>query len=628
MGKKNKKKKNKGGGNKKQQTKKLDTTTDNIAAKSKNEVVVSDQPAKEGTDISVEEKINIDEVKDVTTIEEEESVVVDDTHIIIKEDTVKDTDNDNSTPPTTDEGEVAVDEIKTEPPLEESTTEDITTDTSIDKDRKDVAQDEAGETKEPVVEVNVMDLHGDIDDANNKAESPVIDKTVDSIDSNNKEESSNNADEVNTTTNTVAIDEDTKKDDIVSDKEEIVETVNTVSSVKETDKVKSTDTTLSNNIKTEEEDTKAAEAEQADKEKEESTNPESTKEEEQEVAPTMPSPGIANKNNKILTPYDSFSDGDNSSNKNLRTLSSIGTMEEVDLDSSLTPSVATTINEPSAPLVKAYNGTLSGISPSTESSLSFTFADSNESEAFVFLTSSLRETLGDDAKGVSNNTLSRYIRYKPDVQRAADRFRARRSFRKENAYVYDDKPLLLSQDPKLTHLIQNGFVVAPEELHAKDQSQVMIIRGGKCDVGTAPHFCDSHDASRAIFYTLQRMMERNTLDPLKGITIILDLSGYTRKNLPGQLAKLLSKAVGCFPIRIQSILVVSMPWWYPAAGNKKLFSPKMRSRIHTLKSRADLHNYIEKDRLLEEYGGILNFDLQAWISSTVLQEVESSDVVA
>ena len=63
----------------------------------------------------------------------------------------------------------------------------------------------------------------------------------------------------------------------------------------------------------------------------------------------------------------------------------------------------------------------------------------------VFLTSSLREILGDDAKGVSDNTLSRYIRYKPDVQRAADRFRARRSFRKENTYVYDDKPLLLSQ---------------------------------------------------------------------------------------------------------------------------------------------------------------------------------------
>jgi len=549
---------------------------------------------------------------------------------------VEDTDNDNIIP-TSDEGEVVVTEL----PLEEST-KVITTDTSIDKDRKNaVAQNDVDETKEPVVEVNC-----DIDDANNKDESPVTEKAIDSVDSNYKEESSNDADKVDTTTNTVAIDKDTKEndasvlsdiDDIVSEKnadvlsdKEVVETVSTVSSEKETGKVKSTDAVSSNNITTEDikAPPKVAEAEQVDEKEESTTTPENTKEEVTPTSPQMPSPGMANKDNKILTPYDSFSDGDNSNNKNLRTLSSIGTMEEVDLDSSLTPSGATTTTEPSAPLVKAFNGTLSGISPSTESSISFTFADSNESEAFVFLTSSLRETLGDDAKGVSDNTLSRYLRYKPDVKRAADRFRARRLFRKENTYVYDDKPLLLSQDPKLTHLIQNGFVVAPEELHAKDQSHVMIIRGAKCDVGTAPHFCDSHDASRATFYILQKMMERNTLDPLKGITIILDLSGYTRKNLPSQLAKLLSKAVGCFPIRIQSILVISMPWWYPSAGNKKLFSPKMRSRIHTLKSRADLHDYIEKDRLLEEYGGILNFDLQAWISSTVLQEVESNDVVA
>ena len=588
MGKKNKnkKKKNKGGGgNKNQQTKKLDTTTDSIAVKS-NDIIV-DQPKEGSTDISVEEKVIKDEIKDVTTIKENESVPVDDANKI-KEDTVKDTDNDNITP-TSDEGEVVV---ATEAPLKESTEVIITIDTSIDKDRKDaVAQDE---TKEPVGEVNdvscVKDSHNHIEDANNKGESPVTEKAIDRVDSNHKEESSNSVnDEVDTTTNTVAIDEDTKEkdadvlsdkddivseknDDVLSDKEEIVDTVNTVSAKEvETGKVKSIDEASTNShVTTEEEDTttspKVAEAEQDNEKEESTTTPENTKEEEViPTSPQMPSPGIANKDNKILTPYDSFSDGDNS-NKNLRTLSSIGTMEEVDLDSSLTPSAVTTTIEPSAPLVKAYNGTLNGISPSTESSLSFTFADSNESEAFVFLTSSLRELLGDDAKGVSDNTLSRYIRYKPDVQRAAERFRARRLFRKENTYVYNDKSLLLSQDPKLTHLIRNGFVVAPEELHAKDQSHVMIIRGAKCDVGTAPHFCDSHDASRAIFYILQRMMERNTLDPLKGITIILDLSGYTRKNLPSQLAKLLSKAVGCFPIRIQSILVVSMPWWYPSAG--------------------------------------------------------------
>ena len=340
---------------------------------------------------------------------------------------------------------------------------------------------------------------------------------------------------------------------------------------------------------------------------------------------SMPSPGITKDKDsrKLLEPYESFSDGDSTSPpRSLRTQSSrlnSQELEEVDLDSS----IDTKGTETSAPLVRAYNGTLNGISPATNNSLSFTFKDSTESEAFAFLTKSLRESLGEDAKDVSDDTLSRYIRYKPDVKRATDRFRAYHKFRKENSYIFDEKPLLLSKDPKLMFLAQNGFVIAPEELFAKDGSGVMIIKGAKCEVGS-PHGCDDQDVSRAIFYILQRMMDRSTLDPLKGITIILDLSGSVRKNLPKKLPSLLSKAVGCIPVRIRAIHVLSMPWWYPAAGNKKLFTIKMRSRIHILKNKVDLHEYIEKDRLLEEYGGIYGFDLQAWISSTVLNEVEGT----
>ena len=322
-----------------------------------------------------------------------------------------------------------------------------------------------------------------------------------------------------------------------------------------------------------------------------------------------------------LGPYESFSEGESKSK--LRTLSSINSQELDDVDLDNTSAAAT---ENSAPLVRAYNGTLNGISPATQNNLSFTFKDSTESEAFLFLTSSLRETLGDDAKYVTDEVLSRYIRYKPDVNRAAARFHAcNNKFRKENSYAFDDKPLLLSQDPKLTFLIQNGFVIAPEELFAKDGSGVMIIRGCKCDVGGS-HGCDDEDAARAIFYILRRMMEGNTIDPLRGITIILDLSGAIRKNLTKKLPSLLSKGAGCFPIRIQAIYVLSVPWWYPAASQRKLFSTKMRSRIHILKDKEALHEFIEKDRLLEEYGGIYNFDLQNWISSTYMQEVEDSSV--
>jgi len=327
--------------------------------------------------------------------------------------------------------------------------------------------------------------------------------------------------------------------------------------------------------------------------------------------------------NEPLTMGNAYYDNDNipQPTKAVRSYSSNLSkgMEDVDLDDSDQQKETT----PTPPLVRAFNGTLNGISPGTRNSMAFSFKDAGENEAFEFVTSSLRETLGDVAKDVSDDTLSRYIGWKPDVNRAAARFRAYNKFREENSYIYDGKPLLLSQDPKLTFLIQNGMVIAPSELFAKDGSAVVILRAAKCNVSSV-HDCDDHDVSRAIFYILQKVVERDSLDPLKGISIVLDLVGVARKNVPRRLSSLLSKAAGCFPLRIQAIYVVAMPWWFPA-GHKKLFSIKMRSRVHFLKDKAALLEFIEKDRLLEEDGGIYNFDLQSWVAATVLNEVESQN---
>lgn len=277
------------------------------------------------------------------------------------------------------------------------------------------------------------------------------------------------------------------------------------------------------------------------------------------------------------------------------------------------------VRKPAAPLIRAYNGIHNGISRAASSTLSFSFKDCSESEAFVFLTASLREALGDDARDVTDETLSRYIRWKPDVERAADRFRANQAFRKENSYIFGDKPMLLSQDPKLAFLLLNGMAVAPEEVFAKNGSGIIMIRGSQCDVSA--HHCSDQDASRAIFYTLQHMLERNTLDPLRGITIILDLEGALRKNIPKRLPHLLSQAAGCFPLRIQAIYVLSSRWWCPAVGSKKLgLSAKMQTRVHFFKNKSTLYEYIEKDMVLKVY----SFDMQSWISSTFMHEVESS----
>lgn len=287
--------------------------------------------------------------------------------------------------------------------------------------------------------------------------------------------------------------------------------------------------------------------------------------------------------------------------------SSVSSLQEVSLDSS-------DIQKPAAPLIRAFNRNQNGIP------LSFSFMDTNESEAFVFLTESILETLGDDARGVTNETLSRYMRWKPDVERAADRWRANQAFRKKNSYIFDDgkKPLLLSQDPKLTFLLQNGMILVSEEVFAKDGSGIMLIKGAKCDI--TAHNCTDQDASRACFYIIQQMLAKNTFDPSKGITIILDLEGATRNNIPKSLPSLLSKAVGCFPVRIQAVYVIASSWWFPGGRYKFMFSTKLQSRVHFVKNKTALYEFIDKDRLQDVY----SFDdMKASISLALLQEVES-----
>ena len=239
-------------------------------------------------------------------------------------------------------------------------------------------------------------------------------------------------------------------------------------------------------------------------------------------------------------------------------------------------------------------------------------------EAFGFLVAALRDRLGDDAtNNVPDEILRQYICWKPDLNRAIDRYKAHDKFLKDN---FNEKTLLLSVNPKVCYLLRNGLALAPEELIDKSGSAVMVIRAARCDFSPT-HGCSEIEASRAIFFMIQLMLERKSLDTsIGGIVIVLDLVGCQRKNISSKLIKILGNAAGCFPIRIKAIYVVGMPWWFPSSS-RKLFSPKLQERIHILKEKATLSEYIDEDRLLEEDGGIHNFDLHSWISAILSAEV-------
>ena len=239
-------------------------------------------------------------------------------------------------------------------------------------------------------------------------------------------------------------------------------------------------------------------------------------------------------------------------------------------------------------------------------------------QAFKFLVGELRDKLGDDAtNNVPDEVLRQYICWKPDLNRAIERYKAHDKFLKDN---FSEKTLLLSVNPKVCYLLRNGMALAPEELIDKSGSAVMVIRPAKCDF-SPKHGCSEIEASRAIFFMIQLMLERKSMDTsTEGIVIVLDLVGCQRKHISGKLIKILGNAAGCFPIRIKAIYVVGMPWWFPSSS-RKLFSPKLQERIFILKEKAALSEYIDKDRLLEEDGGIYNFDLHSWIAAILSAEV-------
>ncbi|EJK64224.1 hypothetical protein THAOC_15064 [Thalassiosira oceanica] len=242
---------------------------------------------------------------------------------------------------------------------------------------------------------------------------------------------------------------------------------------------------------------------------------------------------------------------------------------------------------------------------------------STDIDAFRFLTNALRQNLGEDANGFTELELSQFTRWKPDVKAASGRFREYLKFRRENAYLYE-KPLLVSENPHLVITLRTGFILAPENLITFDGSAVMIIRAAKCDPSQPE--CGEEEVSRAVFFTIHSILGRKSLDPVKGLTIILDLGGVTRKNIAKRIPSMLSKASGCLPIRIRSILVVSQPWWFP--NHQKLLSQKIRLRVKHLKKKCDLSEYIDQSKLLIEDGGNASFDLKSELSNIILHEVD------
>jgi hypothetical protein len=238
----------------------------------------------------------------------------------------------------------------------------------------------------------------------------------------------------------------------------------------------------------------------------------------------------------------------------------------------------------------------------------------------------LKAELGNElCDGVSDATLCKFLYWKQDVQRASERFRSFVEWRKENKFAYDgEKPLKMSCDPMLETMLCNEILVLPDDLKDKNGNAVMIgrLRNNDQSDGRTPQ-----DIVRMMLYAMDRLLERRHVKE-NGVVVFHDLTGVSRSNLNVAAAKLIVAAIfGHMPIRINGFYIYKAPKFFKlifSVVTSMVLNRKLRQRFHFIDDMEELYSVIDKDSLLKEYGGKLEFNTKDWVENQKEREQSST----
>ena len=238
------------------------------------------------------------------------------------------------------------------------------------------------------------------------------------------------------------------------------------------------------------------------------------------------------------------------------------------------------------------------------------------------LLDALKTELGAECEGVSDDHLLMFLYWKPDVSRAAKRFRQLVIWKKESVGIFDES-LRVSKDPELERLLLSEVIVAPPGLTTKEGGPILIGRFRNNDMtdGRTTDGC-----CRMLFYTVDQLMQRPESQK-HGVTVVHDLRGFSRsKNASLEVAKRLFKGfLGQFPIQIKGIYICQAPLVF--RGFFKIVSvlmpAKLKGRVHFIDSFEELetvHKVADPSHLLPEMGGTLEWNISDWVDEQKRKE--------
>ena len=223
---------------------------------------------------------------------------------------------------------------------------------------------------------------------------------------------------------------------------------------------------------------------------------------------------------------------------------------------------------------------------------------------------------------VSDEFLLKFLLWKPDVKRASDRFRILQKWREDNPWAHTN--LKLSQDEKLKKLVASNVVIVPGSIVTRNGSAVLVgrLRFNDMTDGRTPE-----DVCRMLFYMIDRALESKAAQE-HGIVVFHDLKDLSKSNIHPNIPKLLFKAIiGTLPLKIKGIYLLNAPFFFKGFFtmiSSLLLPKKVKERVHYVNSIEDVHTIIDKDLLLVEHGGMLEYNADAWIQ-TQIQREESGD---
>jgi len=210
---------------------------------------------------------------------------------------------------------------------------------------------------------------------------------------------------------------------------------------------------------------------------------------------------------------------------------------------------------------------------------------------------------------------------KLDLKRTEEMLQKNKTWREENGFAE-----LFPWD-KLNHkMLEDGkFALKIPGCRGKNGEGIIYVKMGNMVPAAHENFVES-----CVQWTVWNGMHGGLWDSMdyfrNGIMMVADLSGMGWDNVDVSVQKRISSALlDNFPMRTCKILIINPPWILnPFLGGMSLFiKKKVMERIYVLEKPEELLVHIDKEYLLKEYGGEIEYTVKDWFNFLIEQDSKS-----